>query len=134
MDRNISEITEDFALADINEQIMKISHLNKTLPGVFIDSYAPLYPDDASQQKYYQKYTQDLWDMAVAMPLLEFLSIEDILEELSECQAVNDCLNGVLEGRLAQVQADVMINKAQISNNSVIINENGDKIQNTSIL
>eukprot|EP00091_Calanus_sinicus_P014597 TRINITY_DN32200_c0_g1_i1.p2 TRINITY_DN32200_c0_g1~~TRINITY_DN32200_c0_g1_i1.p2 ORF type:complete len:107 (-),score=30.23 TRINITY_DN32200_c0_g1_i1:55-375(-) len=95
MGRNISGITEDFALADVNKQIKEISHLDRTLQGVFVDSFAPMFPSDASQQEYFQKYTKDLWDMADAMPSLEFRSIEDILEELSECRAVNDCLTDV---------------------------------------
>jgi len=102
--RNLSGITEQKALDEINQNIKGISHLNHDLDGMFIDSYAAFFPDDQTQQEYFRKYTQMLWEIAGGTPTLEFRSVEDILEELRVCKEKNDCLDELMRTRLEDVE------------------------------
>merc|ERR1711970_793269 len=113
--RNRTGLTEEGALEDINEAIKEISHLNATLPGVFIDSYAAFYPDDEKQQEYFKNYAMQMWNFANSLPELQFYTIEDILEDLNECRVQNDCLNEVLEGRLSDVEMRVSALETEVS-------------------
>merc|ERR1711915_972665 len=149
MDRNISGITEQKAVNEINQKIKEISHLNHDLEGVFIDSFAPLYLDDETQQEYFRKYTQRLWEIAGGTPTLEFRSIEDILEDLRVCKEKNDCLDELMRTRLEDVEkrssknaddisdltirdveltADINSNSEKITSNTDTINSNTEKI------
>merc|ERR1711915_121258 len=147
--RNASGITEQKALHEINQKIKEISHLNHDLEGVFIDSFAPLYLDDETQQEYFRKYTQRLWEIAGGTPTLEFRSIEDILEDLRVCKETNDCLSELMRTRLEDVEkrssknaddisdlstrdvelrADINSNAVKIISNNDTINSNTEKI------
>jgi len=114
--RNRTGVTEESALTDINQQIQKISHLDHDLSGVFIDSYAKFFPNNKYQQDQFMKYATQLWEYALATPTLEFLSIEDILQELSECQTENDCLCDLIDGQLADLNAEINNVKNDVSN------------------
>ena len=76
MNRNISGITEESALLDINTNLKNMFHLNHTLPGVFIDSYSVYYPNDQIQQDHFIKYSQELWNFAKAKEAFSFFTIE----------------------------------------------------------
>jgi len=134
-ERNRTGVTEESALADINQQIRQISHLDHDLSGVFIDSYAKFYPNNEYRQAQFMKYATQLWDYALATPTLEFLSIEDILHELSECQTENDCLCDLIDGQLADIENnishvkdDMKIHWSWILQNHGNISKNGDRI------
>ena len=74
--RNLQGITEESALLDINTNLQNMFHLNYSLPGVFIDSYAVFYPDDQVQQDYFTKYTHELWTFAEEKEAFSFFTIE----------------------------------------------------------
>merc|ERR1711892_596826 len=132
MTRNISGVTEQIALDDINENLRSLTHLNQTLPGVFIDSYAPMFVNDETQQEYYRKYTRELWDLALQAPTLDFITIEDILDDLHTCQQTNDCLGQILEGRLSGVEAKVEENTNNIIESSELISANAMDISSNT--
>ena len=75
-DREIEGITEESALLGLNENLKKMFHLNHSLPGVFIDSWAVYYPDDQVQQDYFSMYTQQLWKFAEEKEAFSFFTIE----------------------------------------------------------
>jgi len=104
MNRNISGISEESALADINSNLQQMFHLEHDLPGVFIDSYSVYYPDDQTQQEHFQQYTQELWKFAEEKEAFSFFTIEDILDKYHECQEENDCLDGVIDGKLSRLE------------------------------
>ena len=79
-------------------------HLNHDLPGVFIDSYAVYYPGDQTQQEHFNQYTQELWKFAEEKQAFSFFTIEDILEKYHACQDENDCLEGVINAKLADIE------------------------------
>ena len=45
-----------------------------------------------------------LWQFAEEKASFDFKTIEDILEENQICQRENDCLNGVIQGKLAEME------------------------------
>ena len=75
-DRAHQGITEESALLDINTNLQNMFHLNHSLPGVFIDSFAVFYPDDQIQQEYFTQYTQELWTFAREKEAFSFYTIE----------------------------------------------------------
>ena len=79
-------------------------HLKHNLTGVFIDSFAVFYPEDEGQQSNFTFYTDLLWQFAQNKPSFDFKTIEDILEENQVCQKENDCLNGIIQSRLAELE------------------------------
>ena len=135
--RNISGITEDLALGQINANIKKISHLDHDLEGVFIDSNAFLdhNQNDETRQSYFKNYTEKLWNIAKNTPVIEFRSMEDIVDDLRVCREQNDCLTEVLETRLKSVEDEVEKITENISDvsdrvdkNTLDIKENKDNI------
>ena len=79
-------------------------HLKHNLSGVFVDSYAVYYPEDEGQQSNFSFYTDLLWQFAESTISFDFKTIEDILEENQVCQRENDCLNGIIEGKLMDLE------------------------------
>ena len=75
-DRKRQNITEESALFDLNKNLKEMFHLNHSLPGIFIDSYAAYYPDDQIQQEYFSIYTQQLWKFAEEKDAFSFFTIE----------------------------------------------------------
>jgi len=115
---------ETTALKEVNDMIKKNSHLNDSLEGIFLDSYAvqEWNLDDEVQQAYFQQYAQELWEAAVARGNFSFLTIEDILEQLDEALAENDRLHDVIDESLtylnettAQLRDDVNSNNGSLS-------------------
>jgi len=115
---------ETTALKEVNDMIKKNSHLNQSLEGIFLDSYAvqEWNLDDEVQQTYFQLYAQQLWEAAVARGNFSFLTIEDILEQLDEALTENDRLHDVIDENLtylnettAQLRRDVNSNDGDIS-------------------
>ena len=70
----------------MNEQLKAKFHLDKDLDGIFIDSWAKFFPNDASQQKSFTRETSNLWKFFSSQNQFEFKSIQDILDELHKCQ------------------------------------------------
>jgi len=122
--RNQTGVTEDSALADINKNLKEISHLNFGLEGIFLDSFAPLFPNDETQIKYFNYYAEVLWSKASTMPTLEFHTIEDILIELDECKKENDCLSEAMDGRISTLEATVGKNEIEISTIEATVGKN----------
>ncbi len=46
-----------------------------------------------------------LWEFAEEKASFDFKTIEDILEENQAFQKENDCLNGIIQGKLAEMEA-----------------------------
>jgi len=126
LSRNISGISEELALGQINANIKKISHLDHDLEGVFIDSYAFLEhnQNDETRQSYFKNNTEKLWNIAKNTPVIEFRSMEDIMEDLRVCREQNTCLSEVLETRLKSVEDDVKKNAENISEMSTRVGQN----------
>jgi len=59
-----------------------------------------------------------LWKFAEEKASFDFKTIEDILEENQVLQKENDCLNGVIQGKLAEME--VLFNTALTSVKQVI--------------
>jgi len=117
-DRERQGITEEDTLNDIIDHIMEVAHLDHPLEGIFLDSWATYYPNDEVQQSYFYKYAKQLWEKANSLPKFDFYTIEDILSQLDDCRAKNDCLNDVLANNITQIAAMVAANSAAIVVNS----------------
>ena len=101
--RNSSGKTESWWLDQYNTHLKTRFHLEKDLEAVFIDSYSqkdPINLEDELQQVAYQRETKKLWDTFSVMEAFEFKSIQDVIEELREC-------NQLLDGSIDQLQKDM---------------------------
>ena len=144
--RNHSGKTESWWTEEKNKQLQARFGLEKDLEAVFIDSWSqqPWNLEDQLQQVAFQRETKKLWDRFSGMDGFEFKTIQDVIEELNEC-------NHLLEGSIEQLQKDmedrveeirqngievakvrhlVVLNDNRISLNLDQINENLDKIDN----
>ena len=130
--RNISKPpkTESWWSDEYNRQLKARFHVEKNLEAVFIDSWSqqPGFLDDELQQVAFQRETKKLWDRISAMDAFEFKSIQDVIEELDEC-------NKLLDGSIEQLQNDmesrvveISLLNDTISNNKDYIRENGIEI------
>ncbi len=72
-------------------------------------------------QSNFTHYAKKLWKFAEEKASFDFKTIEDILEENQICQKENDCLNGVIQGKLAEMEA--LFNTTLTSVKQVIYNE-----------
>jgi len=75
--------TEEKFLSDWNALLSKKFHLNLTLPGAFIDSYAkqPWNLDDKGQQAAFSRETQKLFSFANDNKLFMFKTVDAVLKE-----------------------------------------------------
>ena len=109
--RNSSGKTESWWLDQYNTHLKTRFHLEKDLEAVFIDSYSqkdPINLEDELQQVAYQRETKKLWDTFSVMEAFEFKSIQDVIEELREC-------NQLLDGSIDQLQKDMEDRVAEIN-------------------
>ena len=125
--RKYSGQTEEVFMNQWNEKLKEKFHINKTLDGVFIDSWSqqPWNKNDTTQQDAFKRETQKLWKFAQGANLFAFMTVEDVLEENNklkkEVQRLNDVINGNIteldrkvdnlsnkvEDNMSQVQKDI---------------------------
>merc|ERR1711860_452944 len=103
MARNSSGKDESWWWQAFNKQLQARFHVEKNLTAVFIDSWSQksFNLDDELQQVAYQRETKKLWDTFSAMDGFKFKSIQDVIEELNEC-------NQRLDGSIEQLQKDMV--------------------------
>ena len=122
--RNHSGKTESWWIEEKNKQIQARFHVEKDLDAVFIDSWSQQTwnLEDQLQQIAFQRETKKLWDLFSAMDSFEFKTIQDVIEELQEC-------NQLLDGSIEQLQKDMEDRVAEIKllNEDILVN--GDLIQ-----
>ena len=108
--RNHSGKTESWWIEEKNKQIQARFHIEKDLDAVFIDSWSQQTwnLEDQLQQIAFQRETKKLWDLFSAMDSFEFKTIQDVIEELQEC-------NQLLDGSIEQLQKDMEDRVAEIN-------------------
>ena len=108
--RNHSGKTESWWIEEKNKQIQARFHIEKDLDAVFIDSWSQQTwnLEDQLQQIAFQRETKKLWDSFSVMDNFEFKTIQDVIEELQEC-------NKLLDGSIEQLQKDMEDRVAEIN-------------------
>merc|ERR1712110_1143500 len=93
--REYRGITEEKFMKDWNQLLSSKFHLNLTLPGVFIDSFAkqPWHLDDQDQQVAFNRETGKLWSFSTSNDLFMFRTVQDVLEENRKLKDDIACLN-----------------------------------------
>ena len=109
MERNHSGKTESWYLAEKNKQLQERFHLTHDLEAVFIDSWAKQdwNLDDESQQEAFDRESTKLWDLFTSMTSFEFKTIQDVIEELAECNIQLDCLSGEVQNNIENLQQEM---------------------------
>ena len=108
--RNHSGKTESWWIEEKNKQIQARFHIEKDLDAVFIDSWSQQTwnLEDQLQQIAFQRETKKLWDSFSIMDNFAFKTIQDVIEELQEC-------NNLLDGSIEQLQKDMEDRVAEIN-------------------
>jgi len=143
--RNRTGQTESWWTADKNQQLKERFHVKTDLKAVFIDSYAKQdwNLNDALQQEAFNRESKKLWENLNELNDFEFKSIQDVIEELNQCTAQLDCLNGevqesiltlksdvkLLENKTRENAMDIEVNKFYITGNKARIDENENSIE-----
>ena len=109
LQRNQSGHTESWYLEEKNKQLKERFHLEHDLDAVFIDSWAKQdwNLEDESQQEAFDRESTKLWDLFSSMTTFEFKTIQDVIEELDECQTQLDCLNGDVQNAIDYLQQEM---------------------------
>ena len=79
--RNVSEITK---LDEINQKLKDNFQVNENLTAVFFDPFANMTNDH--ERKAVEENISTLWNFVATKSDFAFKSIEDVLNDLSECQ------------------------------------------------
>ena len=74
------------------------------LPICFIDSFAPLYPEDATQQMHFKEETDMLWDFAQLSPEFKFKTIDELLLENYLMKEEIKWLNNVITDNITELK------------------------------
>ena len=100
--RNHSGRTESWWIEEYNKQLQARFVLEKDLDVVFIDSWSQQSwnLEDELQQVAFKRETTKLWDLFSVMDNFAFKTIQDVIEELYEC-------NQLLDGSIEQLQKDM---------------------------
>ena len=98
--------TEEKFLQEWNSLLSDRFHLNITLPGAFIDSYAkqPWNLDDNGQQTAFTRETNKLWLFSQENDLFMFRTVEDVLKENQKLKDDIRCLNDTLSNDIADLK------------------------------
>ena len=104
MGRNNSGKTESWWTDQMNAQLKEKFHLENDLQAVFIDSWAKQEWNlaDALQQEAFDRETAKLWEIFSSNSKFEFKTIQDVIDDLNQCQQENECLTGEIQEKLAQ--------------------------------
>ena len=102
IERNHTGKNEAWWIEDKNKQLQARFVLEKDLDVVFIDSWSQQSwnLEDELQQVAFKRETKKLWDLFSVMDNFAFKTIQDVIEELYEC-------NQLLDGSIEQLQKDM---------------------------
>ena len=103
-------------LKNWNSLLSKKFHLNLTLPGAFIDSYAkqPWNLDDSSQQEAFSRETQKLFSFANSNDVFMFRTVQDVLKENQELKSEVKCLNDKISNDIEDIKEKLTKNTDSI--------------------
>ena len=123
--------TEKKFLQEWNNLLSERFHLNITLPGAFIDSYAkqPWNLDDNGQQTAFSRETNKLWLFSKGNDLFMFRTVEDVLKENQKLKDDIRCLNDTLSNDIADLK-----NGLSQLNGSLVETKNGLSHLNGSLV
>ena len=146
--RNHTGKTEPWWTNEKNAQLKDRFHLDKNLDAVFIDSYAKQdwNLNDPMQQDAFERESLKLWNRLNDLSEFEFKSIQDVIEELNQCNAELNCLSGEVEASISALQkemnhrvveigvlqSDVFSNGQGIKQNLASIQQNSNDIDSNS--
>ena len=135
MQRNLTGKDETWKLDIFNKALQDMFHINITLTGVFVDSFSqqPWNIPDENQQLAFHRETSKLWTEMMEKEPFEFVTIEDILEELQFLRHENQRLNKIIEEDIATLREDLEINIIDTENNKELIIRNEIMIKNHTL-
>ena len=84
--------------------------------------------DDQEQQAAFQRETSKLWELMLEKEAFQFMTIEDVLEELQFLRAENTRLNRIIEEDIAEIKADISTNSENIKSVTEDVNSNREKM------
>ena len=106
-------------MEDWNRVLSEKFHLNLTLPGAFIDSYAkqPWNLNDQDQQTAFSRETGKLWSFATGNDLFMFRTVEDVLRENQKLKADINALNAEIADDINAMKENIKSNQQNIKRN-----------------
>merc|ERR1712038_1380138 len=128
--RNATGKDEEWYMAEQNRELEEKFHINRTIPGVFIDSFSQQVwnIDDQTQQDAFQRETEKLWVFAKSKDLFEFKTVEDIMEENQALTEENLRLHDIIDEEIENLKDDMSALASSVAINSNNIDNNSDEI------
>merc|ERR1719295_1212509 len=107
--RKFSGKNETWLTNEMNRALQAKTHLKRNLTAFFIDSWSqmPFNINDQVQQKAFKSETARLWNISQSFDSFEFHTIEDVLQELEECQNTVDKDIAELKKEVKQLNLEV---------------------------
>ena len=123
---------EEWLTAAINTQLQEKVHLPFNLSAVFIDSYSQKgrNKNDTLQQKYFRQETSKLLEFMKTKEDFFFRTINDILIENAQMKEELDCLNGVINEDISELNEIVDMIKGDNEDMKIDISHNRELISN----
>jgi len=117
--RNESGHDEIWYCGEKNKGLVEHFDVMVDIPCVFIDSHA--YLDDEGEKEAFDRETAKLWEIINSTDPFEFMSFQDILEELDEEKKENQRLHDIIDDEIADLQEAVAKVQDEADYNSINI-------------
>jgi len=117
--RNESGHDEIWYCGEKNKGLVEHFDVMVDIPCVFIDSHA--YLDDEGEKEAFDRETAKLWEIINSTDPFEFMSFQDILEELDEEKKENQRLHDIIDDEIAELQEAVANVQDEADYNSISI-------------
>ena len=126
--------TEDKFIQSWNKILSEKLHVNLTLKGAFIDSWAKqdFSLDDKDQQDAFNRETGKLWSFANSNELFKFRTVKDVLEENQKLKDTVKYLNETLTNDINEMKSNIEQNMQRINQTSGEVGKNSGKLNDLS--
>ena len=112
--RNSSGKTEMWKTNNFSLALQEKFGIKKNLSAVFIDSYARktiLSLEDKTQQLYFEKEMEKLWNLSVQFPSFPLRTVQDVLEEVFDLRGENK------ELKIEVQQLNIAVEREKVNEN-----------------
>jgi len=108
---------EKWLTQNMNQALQKKTHLNRNLTSFFIDSWSqmPFNIGDKNQEDAFLRETGRLWNVSQTYDSFTFHTIEDVLNELNQCQDTLDNDIADLKNQTKQLTLEMDTREVEIN-------------------
>jgi len=133
--RNITGKTENWKVETYNVGLQEMFDIDHNLTGVFVDSFSQLdfNIQDENQQVAFRRETSKLWELMGALKPFQFLTIDDVLEELFFLREEVDHLSKIIEEDITELKKDLELVTVDTFHNKHLISRNELSLKNLTI-